>query len=249
MKKFMQLTPLSPSAIVVNHFYIGVLITVFYVIAGPIVVSQGFPGIAPLLLAELFILAPVGMAHLLFKAKSLTGRYDLSSVIVYTNKISARSMILWSLGGILLVILVYVPLYPVGMFFRTSVFAWLPEWYFNPGFGSTDAALIAKIFLAGIFVDGLVGPIIEELFFRGYLLARMEHLKGWAPVLNGALFGIYHFWQPHNLLAIIGVGIVLSYVVWKTKNVYLGIIIHCTINLLGAIGGYMAVSEGLMLSR
>ncbi|MDH3578577.1 MAG: CPBP family intramembrane metalloprotease [Gammaproteobacteria bacterium] len=249
MKKFMQLTPLSPSAIVVNHFYIGVLITVFYVMAGPIVVSQGFPGIAPLLLAELFILTPVGMAHLLFKAKSLTGRYDLSSVIVYTNKISARSMILWSLGGILLVILVYVPLYPVGMFFRTSVFAWLPEWYFNPGFGSTDAALIAKIFLAGIFVDGLVGPIIEELFFRGYLLARMEHLKGWAPVLNGALFGIYHFWQPHNLLAIIGVGIVLSYVVWKTKNVYLGIIIHCTINLLGAIGGYMAVSEGLMLSR
>lgn len=245
----MQLTPLSPSAIVVNHFYIGVLITVFYVIAGPVVVSHGFPGLAPLLLAELFILAPVGMAHLLFKAKSLTGRYDLSSVIVYTNKISAGSMILWSLGGILLVILVYVPLYPVGTFFRTSVFAWLPEWYFNPSFGSTDAALIAKIFLAGIFVDGLVGPIVEELFFRGYLLARMEHLKGWAPILNGALFGIYHFWQPHNLLAIIGVGIVLSYVVWKTKNVYLGIIIHCTINLLGAVGGYMAVSEGLMLGR
>lgn len=245
----MQLTPLSHSAIVVNHFYIGVLITVFYVIAGPVVVTQGYPGLAPLLLAELFILAPVGMAHLLFKAKSLTGRYDLSSVIVYTNKISARSMVLWSLGGILLVILIYVPLYPVGMFFRTSVFAWLPEWYFNPSFGSTDAALIAKIFLAGIFVDGLVGPIVEELFFRGYLLARMEHLKGWAPILNGALFGIYHFWQPHNLLAIIGVGIVLSYVVWKTRNVYLGIIIHCTINLLGAIGGYMAVSEGLMLSR
>ena len=42
---------------------------------------------------------------------------------------------------------------------------------------------------------------------------------------------------------------VLSYVVWKTKNVYLGIIIHCTINLLGAIGGYMAVSEGLVLGR
>lgn len=245
----MQLTPLSHSAIVVNHFYIGVLITVFYVIAGPVVVTQGYPGLAPLLLAELFILAPVGMAHLLFKAKSLTGRYDLSSVIVYTNKISARSMVLWSLGGILLVILIYVPLYPVGMFFRTSVFAWLPEWYFNPSFGSTDAALIAKIFLAGIFVDGLVGPIVEELFFRGYLLARMEHLKGWAPILNGALFGIYHFWQPHNLLAIIGVGIVLSYVVWKTRNVYLGIIIHCTINLLGAIGGYMAVSQGLMLGR
>jgi len=245
----MQLTPLSPRAIIFNHFYIGVLITAFYVIAGPLVVSRGYPGIAPLLLAELFILAPIGMAHLLIKAKSLTGNYNLSSVIVYRQKTSIRSMILWSLGGIALVALVYVPLYPVGLFFRGSVFAWLPEWYFNPVFGSADTALIAKIFLAGIFIDGLVGPVVEELFFRGYLLARMEHLKGWAPVLNGTLFGIYHFWQPHNMLAIIGVGIVLSYVVWKTKNVYLGIIIHCTINLLGAIGGYMAVSEGVALGR
>jgi len=79
----MPLTPLSPRAIIVNHLYIGVLMTVFYVMSGPILVAHGYPGIAPLLLAELFILAPVGMAHLLFKAKSLTGSYNLSSVIVY----------------------------------------------------------------------------------------------------------------------------------------------------------------------
>jgi len=245
----MQLAPLSPGQIVFDHFYIGVLITVFYVIAGPILVSQGYPGLAPLLLAELFILAPVGMVHLLVKAKSLTGQYHLSSVIVYRHRLPLRSMVLWSLGGIVLVNLVYVPLYPVGIFLKSSMFAWLPKWYFDPGFGSVDAALIAKMFLAAIFIDGLVGPIVEELFFRGYLLARMEHLRSWAPVVNGALFGIYHFWQPHNVLALIGVGIVLSYVVWKTKNVYLGIIIHCSMNLVGAIGGYMAVSAGSMFNR
>lgn len=245
----MQLTPLSPAKIVFSHFYIGVLITVFYVTAGPVLVAHGYPGLVPLLLAELFILAPVGIFHLLAKSRSLTGRFDLSSVVVYRKRLSARSMILWSLGGILLVVLIYTPLYPLGMKLRESVFSWLPEWYFNPAFGSEDTAMIAKVFLVAIFVDGLVGPIVEELFFRGYLLARMERLKGWAPVVNGALFGVYHFWQPHNFLALIGVGIVLSYVVWKTKNVYLGIIIHCTINLLGAIGAYMAVSQGIMLTR
>jgi len=244
-----QLSPLSPGAIVVNHFYIGILITVFYALVGPLIVSQGYPGLAPLLLAELFVLAPVGMAHLLLEAKKLTGAYGLSSVIAYRHKTPAWSIVLWSLGGIAVVFLVYVPLYPLGIFFRNSVFAWLPEWYFNPGFGSADATLVARMFLAGIVIDGLVGPIVEELFFRGYLLARMEHLKAWAPMLNGALFGMYHFWQPHNFIALIAVGIVLSYVVWKTRNVYLGIIIHCSINLLGAIGGYMAASEGLMLQR
>lgn len=245
----MQLTPLTPGKIIVTHFYIGVLITVFYVLVGPVLVSRGYPGIAPLLLAELFILAPVGMIHLLAKARSLTGHYDLSSVIIYTEKLTLRSMLLWTLGGIVLVILVYVPLYPVGLFFRTSVFSWLPEWYFNPGFGTDDAALVARLFLVAILIDGLVGPVVEELYFRGYLLARMRHLKGWAPIVNGALFGIYHFWQPHNLIALVGVGIVLSYIVWKTRNVYLGIIIHCLLNVLGAIGGYIAVSEGLLLTR
>lgn len=245
----MQLAPLSPASLLVNHLYIGVIVTVFYVLVGPLIVAQGYPGLAPLLVAELFVLAPIVTLHLLIRAKQLTGRYDLATVIVYTHKISMRSMVLWSLGGIVLVFLVYAPLYPVGTFFRNSVFAWLPKWYFDPGFGSTDAALVAKIFLIAIVVDGLVGPIAEELFFRGYLLARMEHLKSWAPVLNGALFGIYHFWQPHNLVALIGVGIVLSYIVWKTKNVYLGIIIHCAINVLGAIGGYLAASEGVLIDR
>lgn len=245
----MKLTPLTSTNIVISHFYIGVLMTLFYVIAGPMLVARGYPGIAPLLLAELLVLAPIGMLHLFAKAKAQTGHFDLSSVIVYRDRLPLRSMFLWSLGGIALVMLVYIPLYPVGLFFRTSVFSWLPEWYFNPSFGSDDAALIAKIFLFAIFIDGLLGPIVEELYFRGYLLARMEHLKGWAPVINGALFGIYHFWQPHNLIALIGVGIVLSYIVWKTRNVYLGIIIHCLINLLGGVGGYVAVSQGMIPGR
>ena len=245
----MPLTPLNNVQILVNHFYIGVIITIFYVLVGPMIVAEGYTGLAPLLFAELFILAPIGMAHLFLKAKALTGSYNLSAVIVYREKLPLKSWVLWSVGGIVLVFLVYLPLFPVGLYFRETIFAWLPEWYFNPGFGAESAELVAKIFLVGIVIDGFVGPIVEELFFRGYLLARMEHLKAWAPIVNGALFGIYHFWQPHNLIALVGVGIVLSYVVWKTRNVYLGIIIHCAINLMGAVGGYVAAMNGMFLER
>ena len=77
----------------------------------------------------------------------------------------------------------------------------------------------------------------------------MVSLKKWAPVVNGTLFGLYHFWQPHNLLAISIVGIIISAVVWKKRNVYLGIFIHCTLNILGAISGYLAVTGGHMIVR
>ena len=156
---------------------------------------------------------------------------------------------IWVFGGLLACVIVYVPLYPTGLYLRESLFQWLPAWYFNAGYGASSIQLVANMFLVGIFVDGFIGPIAEELFFRGYLLPRMTYLKRWAPVVNGTLFGLYHFWQPHNLLALVGLGIILSYVVWKTRNVYVGITLHCILNITGALGGYLAATNGTIIAR
>jgi len=231
------------------HFYPGLIITLFYILISPFIIKQGLPGLSVLLIAEVVILAPVGLAHLLIKGKKLNSTFGLKNVIAFQSKLSRKQYLKWSAIGIISCFLVYFPFYPIGLYFRDTVFNWLPEWYFNPVFGTNDTELISRVFLAGIFIDGLVGPVVEELFFRGYLLPRMAFLGNWAPVVNGALFGLYHFWQPHNYFGIIAVGIVLSTVVWKTKNVYLGMIIHCTINVLGAIMGYLAVTGGVMISR
>jgi membrane protease YdiL (CAAX protease family) len=233
----------------VYHFYLGVIITLFYIIAAPRIIHQGYPGLATLLMAELLILTPFGLMHLWLKERKLGGGWRLSHTVFLRKPLSLKQYLLWSLIGIGLCFLVYVPLYPLGISLREQVFYWLPEWYFNPGFGVQDTQLLAQVFLAGILIDGLIAPLVEELFFRGYLLPRMAYLKKWAPVVNGTLFGLYHFWQPHNLLAIIGVGIVLSYVVWKKQNVWLGVIIHCTLNVLGAVGGYLAVNSDVVIAR
>ncbi len=231
------------------HFYPGVLITLFYLLVGPLLVDKGYPGITTLLLAEILILTPVALTHLLTKERRLGGSWRLDHTVYLKETLTWKQYLLWSLIGIVLCFVIYVPLYPIGLFLRENLFHWLPEWYFNPSFGTTDNALIAKILLAGIFIDGIIGPTVEELFFRGYLLPRMAYLKNWAPIVNGTLFGLYHFWQPHNIIAIVGIGIVLSYIVWKKQNVYLGIIIHCTINILGAISGYLAATEGILIAR
>jgi len=39
-------------------------------------------------------------------------------------------------------------------------------------------------------------PRVEELYFRGYLLPRLGRCGRWAPLVNTALFSVYHVWQP-----------------------------------------------------
>ncbi len=231
------------------HFYPGIIITLVYLFISEYLVEHGFPGLSALLFIELLVLAPIAFLHMGWKGKQLNGSFSLKRVIAFCDKLSLKQYLKWSLLGILGCVLIYGPLYPIGLYLKDTLFSWLPAWYFDPGFGTTDMTLIAKVFLFAIFIDGIVGPVAEELFFRGYLLPRMAYLKKWAPILNGALFGLYHFWQPHNYLAIMGVGIVISYVVWKKKNVYLGIIIHCTLNILGALSGFIAASGGELIAR
>lgn len=232
-----------------EHLYLGILVTAIYVVIAPQIVDWGYPGFSALLFVELFVLAPIIVVHLFQIARKLNRSWSLDNVILYRERIGAKRFLLWFVIGLVAVNVTYIPLYPVGLFMRDEFFAWLPEWYFNPGFGATDIGLLANMFLVGIVIDGIIGPTMEELFFRGYLLPRMEYLKRWAPVVNGAFFGLYHFWQPHNLIALVAVGITLSYIVWKTKNVYLGIALHCTMNILGAVGGYLAVVNGVDIAR
>lgn len=231
------------------HFYPGIAILVSYILISKYLVDLGYPGLSGLLFVELFVLAPIGIAHLVWHGKRLNGKLSFKNVIAYTNKLSVGQYVKWTLIGLLACVVIYAPLYPLGLFLKESVFGWLPEWYFDPGYGTSNMDLIANVFLAGVFIDGIVGPVVEELFFRGYLLPRMAFLKKWAPIVNGLLFGLYHFWQPHNYFAIIAVGIIISYIVWKKRNVYLGILIHCILNILGALSGFIAANAGELIMR
>lgn len=234
--------------LVFEHFYLGVLFTLIYVSIGPKIIGNQLPGVAVLLLVEA-IMVPLLLAHLFWSAKRMIGSFSIKAIIPFQNKLPIKKFILWSVGGILTSLLVYVPLYPLGLFLRESVFGWLPEWYFNPTYGTDDVKTIANFFLIGIVLDGVLAPAAEELFFRGYLLPRMAYLKNWAPILNGAFFGLYHFWQPHNWIASMILGIIFSFAVWKTKNVYVGMAIHCSLNILGALSAYFAVTNGIMVGR
>lgn len=80
-------------------------------------------------------------------------------------------------------------------------------------------------------------PITEELYFRSFLLPRLPISPTWgAPLLSTLLFSLYHFWAPwDNIGRIVALLPVVYEVQWQ-RNVYLSILVHCLLNLIGTIG-------------
>ena len=88
------------------------------------------------------------------------------------------------------------------------------------------------VLLANIALTGILVPITEELYFRGYLLPRMPSQFGrLKPAVHSLLFSIYHFDAPW-MIPVRTLGILpLIYTTIHTRSVRPGIIAHCLVNL------------------
>jgi len=82
----------------------------------------------------------------------------------------------------------------------------------------------------------LVSPVVEELYFRGYLLPRLP-VTGWgaAVPLSAALFSIQHYWQPYNWLLIFALQLIATALVVRLQSVRLGIVMHVLTNSFGIL--------------
>jgi membrane protease YdiL (CAAX protease family) len=96
----------------------------------------------------------------------------------------------------------------------------------------------AAAFALNLFAFSLVGPIAEELTFRGlgfYLLQRYGQTT--AIVVLGIMFGLWHgLVEALPVLIVFGTG--LAYLRSRTKSIYPGMILHAAFNaaaLLAAV--------------
>lgn len=224
----------------------GALMTVAYVVIAPFIETAGFPPIAALLLAILVVLLPIELGVILRAGRGNPQR--IRSVVPYRRRLPIRDWV-WLVP--VLIVAAFVG-FGLSMAFEPAVidrlFGWLPDWFVRPiepdriGDYSREAWLVTLA--AYLVLNGFAGPIVEELYFRGYLLPRMEWMGRWAPLVNVSLFSLYHFWSPWQILGrILGFGPTVYAVRWK-ENVYLGMVVHCTLNTLG-----VTLVAGLVLGR
>jgi uncharacterized protein len=221
------------------HLLPGSLAVVAYVLlAGP-VNTLGFPPLAALLLAIAFVIVPFELGLLLIVGSRRNGTTSLEGVVLYRDPVSRQTW-LW-LVPVLLVAAVVASglLAAVEPAIQAAFFAWLPDWFLAP----VDLAAVSSysmsswmITLGAYFtLNAFIGPAVEELYFRGYLLPRIERFGRWAPLLNTVLFSLYHFWSPWQFLSRIAASAPFVYAVWWKRSVYLGMVVHVLLNLLGVI--------------
>lgn len=86
----------------------------------------------------------------------------------------------------------------------------------------------------------LIGPIVEELLFRGLIFHYLERIKsGWFPILiSGIAFGIWHQ-EPVQCVYASVIGIAFGLVYARTRNLFLVMMMHIIINLMSALPPFM----------
>lgn len=82
-------------------------------------------------------------------------------------------------------------------------------------------------------------PIAEEIFFRGFILEKIDSRYGNIPaiVISSVLFGIAHlsYGNIYPAIMIIFIGALLAVLVIKTKNLTAAIIAHVLFNVISFI--------------
>jgi membrane protease YdiL (CAAX protease family) len=219
------------------HLMPGAALLLFVVLAAPLVRSLGFPTLFALVLGIGLIIVPVELGYLLYRAKRTTGTWSLAGVISYRERLSLPKYALWGFALYAwFMAMLFASMALFDAWIARTFFSWLPESILQfsssvEGGGDVSLVVLVVFFVVAFAFNGVIGPVVEELYFRGHLLPRIDRLGRWAPVLNAVLFSVYHFWTPwQNLGRIVGL-LPWVYGVWRTRSVYLSIIVHVAVNM------------------
>ena len=231
--------------------------TLLYILTPTAVLSLGylisghFAGMPHLLLFCLLgtvTLVPIELGFILSASKKEYGSYTLKSALSGQEKMPVWKTLLiaflfFSLAGLLSALVAPIEnrlLEPV----RLALLSRLPggfDWQNIDYVKSFPAPVIAVTCIYYGLFNVIIGPVTEELFFRGYLTSHFRIQNNFTPILIAILFSLYHFWLPFNNVFRILVFTPVAYVAYKKKNIYISICFHCFCNLFSVIGFVLEV--------
>ena len=196
-----------------------------------------------LILTAIFVLIPVELGILLWQGYNRNGKFSLKGVVLFRQKLAWQQYLKWIMVIFVSSGLIITVLNPVSAFIE-EWFSWIPE-NLRLGMGLSNAfnrgKLIQTYALHFVFIV-IVAPLIEELYFRGFLLPRMPEKLGWSgPIVHSLFFAIYHTWSPWMFLARTLALLPLIYIVRWKKNIFVGIGAHWLINSIDFVMGILFI--------
>jgi membrane protease YdiL (CAAX protease family) len=213
-----------------------------------VVAAAGVPAVVALLVGIAVVVVPLEFGYLLVQARRRTGAWNVLDVVDYREQLPGRRVALLAVPLVAwFIAMLILSTGVLDQWLADSVFSWYPESireFASFDDDSTYATWVLVVFVALAFaINGVIGPVVEELYFRGHLLPRIDRFGRGAPVLNAVLFSVYHFWTPwQNLGRILGL-LPWIYTVWRKRSVQLSIAIHISVNCIFLLLVVAAISS------
>lgn len=214
------------------HLFPGIIMVMVDIAIVPFIMRYGFPNILGYYFVDILALVPIQLGILLYVTKRKTGTYRISSQLPYLEKSSIKEYLIFIPIVAVWAIAVNEVLTPIEINLRDTVFSFIPTKYMIGNYDisafSNDKIIITS--LLGLLLNGFTAPIMEEMYFRGYLLPRINLSPNKAIVASAVLFSLYHFYSPWYFFSRVLMMIPIYYWVVKKKNIRFSIITHIIAN-------------------
>ncbi|MBL0885503.1 CPBP family intramembrane glutamic endopeptidase [Myceligenerans indicum] len=233
------------------HLVPGALITAVYLLfAEPFVLSVGYPPFLAWAIALTAVLGPL-LLGLYWLGHQRNGRLSLRGVLHYTGRPISRGKLTALIAALIVwMTVVSLALVPMDNWFYDQFFTWIQ--YKGAGGSATTyldgysrTAVLVTLVVCLPFT-GFSLPLVEELYFRGFLLPRLPQLGRWAPLVNTVLFTVYHFWSPWTYLSKVIFLFPAVWLVWRKHDLRISIGMHPGTALLMASAGIIALALGVI---
>ena len=211
---------------IILHLLPGAMISLFYFLIRQTVIGLGYPSVFALVLAVAFILIPGELGYLLYQGKKKSGQYSLKGIIDFGTPGSWWQFLICAFIVFGVVGIIMTLMKPLDGFLKEKVFFWIPDQ--DPGldgnFSRTKLTVAYSLYFLFVVV---LGPLVEELYFRGYLLPRMKWK--YSELIHSFLFAAYHVFSPWMIISRTA-GFLPIILMVKKKSIYHGIMVHILCN-------------------
>lgn len=218
---------------VVLHLLPGAALFAFVVVAA----ALGMPAILALLVGIVIVIVPIELGYLLYQGRRKSGRWSVWEVVDYREPLPVRRIALWAVP--LVAWFIVMLFLSVGVFderIANGLFSWYPEsvreFASLEGDGTYATWILVVVFTAAFAINGVIGPVVEELYFRGHLLPRIDRFGRGAPVLNAVLFSLYHLWTPWQNIGRMLALLPWIFTVWRKRSLALSMAVHISVNCI-----------------
>jgi len=231
--------PMSLPWLVGLHLLPGLGFGALFAVLTRLFVRHGLTGYLALLATVPLFLVPVEVGVMLLWRDGRAGCGSLSRAIAYRAESPVRDYVAWPLLILLWMVVSSLPVASVSAYIDAHFSFWLPPWISQHVLlagvkGLSSGQRLLNLGMA-VVLSGFVAPIVEEMYFRGFLLSRMGRLGLAAPAVNALLFAVYHFYFLANVPAVFVVFLPVAYLARAKANWRIGAVAHGLINLLGVL--------------